>query len=270
MDYITLNNGVEMPLIGLGTWNLRGRECAETVKRAVALGYRLIDTAQMYENETEVGAGIAKSSISRDELFVTTKIYRKSNSYEKAKHAIEESLCNLGLDHVDLLLLHEPYQQGPEMYWALEEAYQSGKTRAIGISNYHEEWYGEFLGQCTVIPMVNQLEAHVYYQKWNFQKLLESSGTRMQAWSPLAQGIDNVAGNPILAGIGEKYGKSAAQVALRFLTQRGISVIPKSRNEERLRENLNIFDFCLSDEDMELIRAMDRNETLFPWTKAFI
>lgn len=269
METILLNNGVEMPLAGLGTWNLRGQECTKTVAKAIELGYRLIDTAQMYGNETEVGKGIAQSSLPREQIFVTTKIYRISSSYDKAKKAIDESLKRLKMDYVDLLLLHEPYPQGPEMYRALEEAYQEGKTRTIGISNYDERWYTKFLKQCSVIPAVNQLETHVYYQKWDFQKQMEQHGTKMQAWSPLAQGIGNVAGHPVLTTIGQKYGKTAAQVALRFLVQRNISVIPKSRHDSRLTENLELFDFCLDARDMEQIKMLDRQDTLFPWTKNF-
>ncbi|MDO5390828.1 MAG: aldo/keto reductase [Eubacteriales bacterium] len=269
MESIVLNNNVKMPLVGLGTWDLRGDECIQSVAKAIKLGYRLIDTAQMYGNEAEVGTGIIKSGISRKELFVTTKIYRNSNSYEKARKSIDESLKNLGLDYVDLLLLHEPYKQGSEMYHALEEALKMGKAKAIGISNYDEEWYMRFLGECDVIPAVNQLEAHVYYQKWNFHEMMKKEGTMMQAWSPLACGIDNIAGNLILEKIGRKYGKSAAQIALRFLVQRGISVIPKSKHESRMIENINILDFGLTDSEMKEIRNLDRNETLFPWTKTF-
>ena len=269
MERVVLNNGVEMPLAGLGTWNLRGAECVSAVSAALRMGYRLVDTAQMYDNEREVGEGIRASGVARDEVFVTTKLYRRSNSYTKAKAAIDESLDALGLDYVDLLLLHEPYRQGLEMYRALEEALRDGKARAIGVSNYDERWWRGFIGQCDVTPAVNQLEAHVFFQKWDFQRELAASGTVVQAWAPLAQGVANVAGNPVLAEIGRQHEKTAAQVALRFLVQRGIPVIPKSRHESRLRENLALFDFSLSDAEMERIRGLDRGDTLFPWTKAF-
>lgn len=269
MEFIKLNNGVEMPLVGLGTWDLTGAQCVRAIEQALEIGYRLVDTAQMYGNEKEVGEGIRKSGVAREQLFVTTKIYRRSNRYDKAVKAIDESLRNLGMDYVDLFLLHEPYQQGPEMYRALEEAYEAGKVRAIGISNYDERWYTGFLKQCDVLPAVNQLENHVYFQKWEFQKKMAKRGTVMQAWSPLAQGIDGVAEQPVLATIGAKYHKSAAQVALRFLVQRGISVIPKSKHETRLLENIDLFGFTLTDDDVEQIRKLDRNDTLFPWTKAF-
>lgn len=269
MEYVKLNNGVLMPLVGLGTWELRNEECIETVSKAIQLGYRLIDTAQMYGNEKEVGLGIIQSGIERQELFVTTKIYRMSNSYEKTKKAIDTSLKNLQLDYIDLLLLHEPYTQGPQMYKALEEAYLQGKVRAIGISNYNEQWYQDFIKSCSIIPMVNQVEAHVYFQKWELQKQLQDNGTLMQAWSPLAQGMRNIIDNPILVAIGQKYDKTPAQIALRFLVQRGISVIPKSKHQQRLQENIDLFDFELSLDDMQKIHQLDNNRTLFPWTESF-
>lgn len=269
MEYITLHNGVQMPLVGLGTWDLRGQECIDTVEKAIQLGYRLIDTAQMYGNEKEVGEGIIKSGVPRKDIFITTKIYRISNSYEKAKKAIASSLQNLQVDYLDLLLLHEPYVQGPQMYKALEEAYQEGLIKAIGISNYNEEWYQTFLKECSIIPAVNQVETHLYFQKWELQELLKKHGTAMQAWSPLAQGIGNIIEQPLLVSIGKKYQKSPAQIALRFLVQRGISVIPKSKHEHRLLENINIFDFALTMEEMQEIRTLDKHKTLFPWTENF-
>lgn len=269
MEYITLNTGSRMPLLGLGTWNLRGKECVKIVSLAIQHGYRLIDTAQMYGNEKEVGLGILKSGIDRHELFVTTKIYRISNSYEKAKKAIDESLKNLQLDYIDLLLLHEPYTQGSQMYQALEEAYKEGKVKAIGISNYNERWYQNFIKECSIIPAMNQVEAHVNFQKWQLQEMLEKNGTLMQAWSPLGQGIGNILKNPILLEIGKKYNKSPAQIALRFLVQRGISVIPKSNKESRLMENIDIFDFKLTDEEIETIKQLDTNKTFFSWTESF-
>ena len=269
MDTTILNNGMEMPLVGLGTWDLHGKECIDTVSKAISLGYHLIDTAQMYKNEVEVGRGIARSNVPRSELFITTKIYRISNSYEKAKKAINESLHRLKLEYVDLLLLHEPYPQEVEMYHALEEALQAGKTRAIGISNYDEKRYSDFIRQVTVIPAINQLEAHVYYQKWDFQKIMEQTGTKMQAWAPLAQGIDRIVEHPVLIEIGKNHCKCAAQVALRFLVQRGRSVIPKSKHENRLAENIDLFDFALSEDEITTIKSLDRNETLFAWTKTF-
>lgn len=269
METIQLTGSIAMPLLGLGTWDLRGEACVHSVCDALALGYRLIDTAQMYDNEVEVGLGIKKSGVPREELFLTTKIYRPSNSYEKAREAIDVSLVRLGVDYVDLLLLHEPYQQGAEMYRAIEDAFHAGKARAIGISNYDSRHYEAFLTQCNVVPVVNQLECHVFFQKRAFQQRMAKHGTVLQAWAPLASGEGGVPINTVLAEIGAHYGKTAAQVALRFLVQRGISVIPKSKHRERLRENAAIFDFTLNDEDMKTIYQLDRNKTFFPWTEAF-
>lgn len=269
MEYITLNNNVKMPLLGLGTWDLRGQECIDIVCTAIQSGYRLIDTAQMYDNEKEVGQGIIKSGISRSQLFITTKIYGKSHSYQKTKNAIQESLKNLQTDYIDLLLLHEPYVQEQEMYKAIQEAYYDGKVRAVGISNYDGKRLEEFMKRCTVIPAVNQVECHVYYQKWQFQKLLENYHITMQAWAPLAQAKENLNQESILLEIAKKYHKTAAQIALRFLIQRGISVIPKSRRKERLIENINIFDFELTNEEMKIIQELDRDDTFFAWTKSF-
>lgn len=269
MEYVTLNNDVKMPLIGLGTWDLRGKECIDVVCTAIQSGYRLIDSAQMYGNEKEVGQGIIKSGIPRSELFITTKIYGISNSYKKTKKAIEESLMNLQTDYIDLLLLHEPYVQEVEMYKAIEEAYHDGKVRAIGISNYDGKRLEGFMKQCTIVPAINQVECHVYYQKWQFQKLLEDQYIKMQAWAPLAQVKENLSKETILLNIADKYHKTPAQIALRFLVQRSISVIPKSRRKEKLIENIDIFDFKLTDDEIKEIQKLDRNDTLFAWTKGF-
>lgn len=269
MDTVLLNNGVEMPLVGLGTWNLRGEKCTQTVVLALRLGYRLIDTAQMYGNEIEVGRGIVKSGLARREVFITTKLDRRSNSYATAKEWIDISLHKLGVTYVDLLLVHEPYPQGPEIYRALEDALREGLTRSIGLSNYNAQQYTTFLGQCDIVPAVNQCEAHVYFQKWGLQTVLQENNTHFQAWSPLAQGIEEVAKHPLLANIGRKYGKSAAQIALCFLIQRGISVIPKSCHKSRLLENLNLFDCTLTEDDLQVIKKLDQHKTLFPWTEAY-
>jgi len=267
MEYITLKNNIKMPLLGLGTWDLRGQECIDTVCTAIKNGYRLIDTAQMYGNEKEVGQGIIKSQIPRHELFITTKIYGISNSYEKAKKAIRESLTNLQTDYIDLLLLHEPYLQEQEMYKAIEEAYRKGTVRAIGISNYEKKKFEKFLKQCRTVPLVNQVECHIYYQKWEYQEYLNRYDVKMQAWAPLAQSQMKIEQESLLLKIAKKYHKTPYQIALRFLTQRGISVIPKSRREEKLIENINIFDFQLTQREIREISSLDKNDTLFMWTK---
>lgn len=267
MEFLTLNNGVKMPILGLGTWDLRGDECIRVVSEAIELGYRLIDTAQMYENEAEVGKGIAKSNIDRSELFITTKLDERSNGYQEAKDGIKSSLENLGLDYIDLIILHRPYSHDLEMYKALIEANEAGLVRAIGISNYNQERYDEFLKHCQVVPQLNQIEAHLFFQKWDFQKHLQEQGTVFQAWSPLTQGLVDPNSQQILKELSEEYGKTPAQVTLRFFIQRGISVAPKTSRVERLKENIDVFDFVISDEDIEKIKKIDTNKTLFPWTE---
>lgn len=269
MEYITLNNGMKMPLLGLGTWDLRGQQCIDTVVEAIDIGYRLIDTAQMYGNEKEIGVAIKQSGISRNELFLTTKIYGNCQSYQKTKNAIVESLNNLQTDYLDLVLLHEPYSKEVEMYQALEEAYQQGIVKAIGISNYDKRRYDKFIKHCHITPMVNQIENHVYYQKWEYQNYLEQGNIRIQAWAPLVSSLKDISHESLLLEIGNKYHKKPQQIALRFLTQRNISVIPKSKRKIRLKENINIFDFVLNDEDINKIKQLDKNDTLFPWTKMF-
>ena len=269
METIRLINGVEMPLVGLGTWGLRGEECVKSVCSALKMGYPLIDTAEMYGNESEVGRGIAESGIRREAIFLTTKVYRSSGTYEKAKASIDRSLKAFGTDYVDLLLLHEPYPKAEEIYRAIEEAYQAGKARAIGISNYDAERCKDFLDKCMIKPMVDQVEVHAMFQRWDLQDQLMREDIAMQAWAPLGSGECDVPVNRSLAAIGAKYGKTAAQVALRFLVQRGIGVIPKSSHLERLKENLEIFDFVLSEEDVSEICHLDTKETFFPWTKAY-
>lgn len=266
---VTLSGEVAMPLVGLGTWDLRGPLCTRIVAQALALGYRLIDTAQMYDNEAAVGRAIAASSVPRAEIFLTTKVYRSADSTVKARRAIDDSLRALGTDYVDLLLLHEPYPQRAAMYRAIEDAQRAGKARAIGVSNFDARRFNDFRAQCAIAPAVNQVEAHVFYQKWTLQEDIARHGTVMQAWGPLTSGEGHVPSNPTLAAIGDKYGKTAAQVALRFLVQRGIPVIPKSQHPARLEENLALFDFTLDSDDLTRIRALDTNTTLFPWTTAY-
>ncbi|BBF43605.1 oxidoreductase, aldo/keto reductase family [Lachnospiraceae bacterium KM106-2] len=265
MKYLNLNNGLKMPMIGFGTWALRGELCEQSVADAIDTGYRLIDTAQMYENELAVGKGIQKSGISRSELFITTKLYTPSNSYEKAKADIERSLQNLQLDYVDLMLIHEPYKESLEMYEALKEAYQEGKLRAIGISNFNASQYLDFIKHCEIIPVINQVESHVFYQQLELKAVMEEHGTKMQAWSPFAQGKKDFFHNQILKDIGEKYGKSIGQIALNYLVNNEIAVIPKSSHKERMQENMDSFDFKLSNEDRDQILQLEEGRSLFGW-----
>ncbi len=265
MKHITLNTGSEMPMLGLGTYALRGTECERCVLDALELGYRLFDTAQMYGNEREVGNALRRGGVPRGELFVTTKLYRPSASYTLAKQGIEASLNALQLDFIDLLLIHEPYREAEEMYPALEEAYRDGRLGAIGVSNFNAARHAAFLRSCTVIPAVNQVEAHVFFQQRELLEDMKAYGTHMQAWSPFAAGKNDLFDNSVLRAIGLAYGKTPAQIALNYLVRQGISVIPKSSRKERMKENLGVFDFQLRDEDMRRIRALDKGKTLFGW-----
>lgn len=265
MEYFVLNNGVRMPVIGFGTWDIRGKSGIRAVIDALETGYRLIDTAQMYDNEEIIGQAVRESGIPRREIFITTKLYRPSTSYRKAKAGIERSLNELQTDHIDLLLIHEPYESALEMYRAFKEAYQEGKVRAIGISNFGKRQYERFVKDCEIIPAVDQVESHVYYPQLGLKELLDSHGTRMQSWASFTEGRKNIFAEPLLVEIGAKYHKTSGQTALRYLIQNGIAVIPKSAHKERMKENLDILDFKLSQEDMEQIGRLDGGRSLFGW-----
>ncbi len=265
MEYFTLNNGVRMPKAGFGTWDVRGEKGRRCILDALDLGYRLIDTAQMYDNEDIVGRAVRESGLARKDIFLTTKLYRPSASYEKAKSGIEKSLNELQTDYIDLLLIHEPYENALEMYEAFKEAYQAGKIHAIGVSNFDRRKYLTFIRSCGIIPAVNQVESHVYYPQLSLKKLLDTHGTQMQSWASFTEGRRDIFAEPLLNRIGAKYGKSAAQVALRYLVQNGIAVIPKSAHKKRMAENLAIFDFVLIPEDMEEISRLDQGHSLFGW-----
>ncbi|MDO5520708.1 MAG: aldo/keto reductase [bacterium] len=265
MKQITLNNNIEMPILGLGTWTLRGDQCEETVRTAIECGYRLIDTAQMYQNEREVGNAIKACGVPREELFITTKICSPNDSYEATKKAIEKSLEELQLDYIDLMLIHEPYDNSQDMYRAMKEAYAEGKFRAIGISNFNPRLYEDFVKECEIIPAVNQVEAHIYHGQKELQETMKKYGTAMEAWSPFTAGKKDVFHNEVLLEIGNKYGKTAAQIILRYFVQRDVIVIPKSSKKERLIENISIFDFELNDEEMKKIDDLDEKTTLFGW-----
>lgn len=265
MEYLTLNNGVQMPIIGFGTWDVRGEHGKRSILEALETGYRLIDTAQMYENEDIVGAAVKESGLARDEVFLTSKLYRPCASYQGAKAGIERSLNVLQTDYIDLVLIHEPYDNALEMYEALKEAHQADKIRAIGISNFDVNRYEAFVQSCEVPPAVNQVESHVYFQQLTLKRLLVGYGTQMQSWGSFTEGRRNIFAEPMLIQIGARYGKSPAQVALRFLVQNGIAVIPKSVHRERMKENLAIFDFQLLREDMEQLKNLDGRQSLFGW-----
>lgn len=265
MEHITLNNGAPMSMVGLGTWQLRGQAGERAILDALELGYRLLDTARMYENEDIVGSAVKKSGLPRREVFITTKLFTPSAGYRKAKEDIARSLEALQTDYIDLLLIHEPYEAAPEMYLAMEEACAAGLVRAVGLSNFSGEEYLRFLKHCRVTPAVDQVESHVYHPQLALKKLLEEKGTRMQAWASFTEGRRNIFAEPALAEAGRRHGKTAAQTALRYLVENGIPVLPKSAHRERLRENLDIFDFSLTDEERRAIAALDEGRSLFGW-----
>ena len=265
MEHITLNNGAPMPMVGLGTWQLRGQAGERAILDALELGYRLLDTARMYENEDIVGSAVKKSGLPRREVFITTKLFTPSAGYRKAKEDIARSLEALQTDYIDLLLIHEPYEAAPEMYLAMEEACAAGLVRAVGLSNFSGEEYLRFLKHCRVTPAVDQVESHVYHPQLALKKLLEEKGTRMQAWASFTEGRRNIFAEPVLAEAGRRHGKTAAQTALRYLVENGIPVLPKSAHRERLRENLDIFGFSLTDEERRAIAALDEGRSLFGW-----
>lgn len=263
METVKLNNGVEMPILGYGVYQVTPEECERCVLDALSVGYRSIDTAQAYYNEEGVGNAIHKSGISRDELFITTKVWISNGGYEKAKASIDESLRKLQSDYVDLLLIHQPFNDYYGTYRAMEEACKAGKARAIGVSNFYPDRFIDLAEFCEIKPAVNQVETHVFNQQVEPQKIMERYGTRVMSWGPFAEGKNDFFTNEVLKAIGEKYGKSVAQTALRFLIQRGIIVIPKSTHKERMIQNMEVFDFALTDEDMQAIYGLDQAKSLF-------
>lgn len=263
MKTIRLNNGVEMPQIGYGVYQITNEECERCVSDALKVGYRMIDTAQAYNNEEGVGGAVAKSGIPRQEIFLVSKIWISNYGYEKAKASIDESLRKLRTDYIDLMLLHQPFCDRYGAYRALEDAFKAGKVRAIGVSNFYPDHYIDFAENVSVVPAVNQVETHVFDQQIQAQKYMEEYGTHIMSWGPLAEGRDNFFRNETLATIGAKYGKTVAQVALRWLIQRGVIIIPKSTHIERMRENIDIFNFELSADDMTQIATLDTGKSLF-------
>ena len=258
MEYVTLNTGVKMPLEGFGVFQVPDpAQCEQAVIDAVASGYRLIDTAASYGNETAVGEAIRKCGVPREELFITTKLWVQDASYEGAKQAIQTSMDKLGVDYLDLYLIHQPMGDYVGAYRAMEEAYREGKLRAIGVCNFYPARLADLCETVTVMPAVNQVELHPFFQQENALALMKEYGVHPEAWGPFAEGKHGIFTHPVLTKIGEKYGKSAAQAALRWNVQRGVTVIPKSVHKERIEQNLDIWDFTLSDEDMAEIAKLD-------------
>ncbi|WP_300815963.1 aldo/keto reductase [uncultured Duncaniella sp.] len=263
MNTVTLNNGVVMPRIGYGVYQVSPAECERCVSDALSVGYRMIDTAQAYHNEEGVGAAVKKSGIARDELFLVSKVWISNYGFDKAKASIDESLRKLGTDYIDLMLLHQPFCDRYGAYRALEAAYKEGKVRAIGVSNFYPDHFIDLASNVEIVPAVNQVETHVFDQQIEAQGYMKEFGTHMMAWAPLAEGRNNFFTNPVLEAIGKKYGKSVAQVALRWLIQRDVIIIPKSVHVERMQQNLDIFDFELSQDDMVAIAGLDTRQSLF-------
>ena len=262
MEFITLSNGIKMPLLGYGVFQVPPQEAERCVSDALSVGYRLIDTAQAYFNEEGVGEAIAKSGIPREEIFLVTKVWISNNGEQKAAASIDESLRKLKTDYIDLLLIHQAYGDVFGTWRAMEKAYRDGKVRAIGVSNFQAGRFFDLAHYVDIKPMVNQLQCNVMVQQRGIEPVLAEFGTKMMAWGPLGgQGVDGIVKNEKLAAIGAKYGKSAAQVALRWLTQRGIVAIPKSSHKERMEQNLNVLGFTLSSDEMELIAGLNEHDS---------
>lgn len=264
MEYVTLNNGVKMPMLGFGVFQIADADiCEQAVYDALMTGYRLIDTAAVYGNEEGVGRAIKRSGISREELFITTKLWVQDAGYEKTKKAFETSLSNLRLDFLDLYLIHRPFGDYYGAWRAMEELYEAGKIRAIGLSNFGSDRLVDLVMNNKVVPAVNQMECHPFFQQKAAFALMEEYQIQPEAWAPFAEGQKNLFTNEMLSSIGKKYGKSAAQVVLRWNYQRGVVTIPKSIHKERMEQNISIFDFSLTEEEMEKISTLDEGVTLF-------
>ena len=262
MELIQLSNGIKMPALGYGVFLVPPQEAERCVSDALETGYRLIDTAQAYQNEEGVGAAIAKSGIKRDDIFLVTKVWISNAGETRAAKSIDESLRKLQTDYIDLLLIHQAYGDVFGTWRAMEQAYKAGKVRAIGVSNFQAARFFDFAHYVDIKPMVNQLQCNVMIQQNGIEPILDETDTKMMAWGPLGgQGIDGIVKSDVLSNIGAKYGKTAAQVALRWLTQRGIVAIPKSSHKERMAQNFNIFDFRLTQEDLEQIAGMNQHDT---------
>lgn len=263
MKYVILSNNVKMPCLGYGVYQVSPEECERCVLDAIKTGYRLIDTAQAYGNEEGVGNAVMRCGVPRDQLFITTKVWISNAGYEKAKVSIDESLKKLQTDYIDLLLIHQPVGDYYGTYRAMEEAYRSGKVRAIGVSNFYPDRLVDICINAEIKPMVNQVETHVFEQQTVAHKYMNKYGVIHESWGPFAEGRKDFFTNPVLVDIGQKYNKSSAQVALRYLLQRNVIVIPKTTHIERMMENFDVFDFELTEDDMQKILALDEKESAF-------
>lgn len=263
MEFVTLNNGIKMPVLGYGVYQVTNEECEKCVLDAISVGYRSIDTAQAYGNEEAVGNAVKKCGVPRDQLFITTKVWITNGGYEKAKASLKESLKKLQSEYIDLVLIHQPFNDYYGTYRAMEEAYKEGWIRAIGVSNFYPDRLVDLCSFVDVKPTINQVETHVFQQQKKAHDYMEKYGVQHQSWGPFAEGRNDFFTNSVLTEIGQKYGKSSAQVALRFLIQSDVVVIPKSVHKERMIQNFDVFDFALDSVDMEAIRKLDEGESLF-------
>ncbi len=263
METVTLSNGVKMPVLGYGVYQVTPEECERCVLDALAAGYRLLDTAQSYFNEEQVGSAIRRSGVPREEIFLTTKVWVEHYGYEAAGASVLESMRKLKTDYLDLVLLHQPFADYYGAYRALEELYEEGKIRAIGVSNFYPDRLVDLASFARIRPMVNQVEIHPYHQQQEAKRWMDKYGVQAEAWAPFGEGRGGLFQDPVLTGIGQKHGKTAAQVVLRWHLQRGVVVIPKSVRPERMRENIDVFDFALSAEEMERISALDQKQSAF-------
>lgn len=263
MKTVKLNNGVEMPILGFGVYQIKPEDTENVVQEALKVGYRSIDTAAAYFNEEAVGRAIKNSGINRNELFITTKLWINDAGYESTKIAFDKSLEKLGLDYLDLYLIHQPYGDVYGAWRAMEELYKEGKVRAIGVSNFQPDRLMDLIVHNTVVPAVNQVETHVFNQQVENQRFMEANGVQIESWGPFAEGRNNMFSNEVLISIAKKYHKSVAQVVLRWLIQRNVVVIPKSIQKERMLENIRVFDFELDAQDLEQIKSLDTEKSLF-------
>ncbi len=263
MEFVTLNNGVKMPILGYGVYQVSNEECERCVLDAVSVGYRSIDTAQAYGNEEAVGNAVKKCGVARDEMFITTKVWVSNGGYENAKRSLRESLRKLQTDYIDLVLIHQPFNDYYGTYSAMEEAYKDGWLRAIGVSNFYPDRLVDFCRFVEVKPAVNQVETHVFQQQKKAREYMDKYGVQHESWGSFAEGRKDFFTNPVLIEIGKKHNKSAAQVALRFLIQSNVVVIPKSTHKDRMEQNFDVFDFTLSTDDMTAIQKLDEGESLF-------
>lgn len=263
MEYVQLNNGLKMPILGYGVYQVTKDECERCVLDALKTGYRLIDTAQSYFNEEEVGNAIVKSGVPREEIFLTTKVWVEHYGYEETKKSVYESMRKLQTEYIDLMLLHQPFSDYYGAYRALEELYTEGILKAIGVSNFYPDRLVDIANFADIVPMVNQVETHVLNQQTEAKKWMDKYEVQIEAWAPFGEGRGGIFENPVLTAIGEKYGKTPAQVMLRWNIQRGVVVLPKSTHIERMEQNFNVFDFTLNGEDMAAIAALDTQTSSF-------